>query len=72
MATALQHTARRHVAHHDEESDTPSPDATFGDTVISPRMQRVKRRRLEDPTLDTLVGEDGFGGTLPCGPWRRR
>ena len=70
MATALQHPARRHVEREDD-SDTPAPDAgPFSDTVINPRMQRVRRRRLQDPALRTLVADGAFGGTAPLRPWR--
>jgi hypothetical protein len=68
MATALQHDARRHVE-REGDSDTPVADAgPFSDTVVNPRMQRVKRRRLEDPALRTLVADGAFGGTIPCRP----
>jgi hypothetical protein len=71
MATALEHKARRHVE-RDHDLDTPTPgDGPFSDTVINPRMQRVKRRRIEDTALQTLVADRAFGGTVPLRPWRR-
>jgi hypothetical protein len=73
MASALQHSARRQVAHQHEDSDAAVPDeGTFSDTVINPRMRRVKRRRLEDPTLQTLVADGAFGGIVPLMPRRTR
>ena len=47
-------------------------EGTFSDTVINPRMRRVKRRRLEDPTLQTLVADGAFGGIVPLMPRRTR
>lgn len=71
MATALQHAPRRHVE-RDDDSDTPAEDAgPFSDTVINPRQQRVRRRRIEDPALRTLVADGAFGGTVPLRSWRR-
>ena len=68
MAATLQRTPRRHDI--DDAPDVTATEAESSDYVLNPRMQRVKRRRLEDPALETLVADGSFGAPAPVRPMR--